>query len=156
MTPDHFWSGRTTFSCQNRSGRTIFSQPRMVQADHFSIQNRSGWTVFTRTIFSVTGEKRLRMHAGMVLHACALLVLIQFLVLKRGSCFTDLSRVARPLFFFYIRTGKKAVWQRETIHGPSAHTECSILKASIETKLRLLPIPGLLCVTKHAYTELLK
>ena len=29
--PDDFWSGRTTFSYQNWSGQTIFSQPKMVR-----------------------------------------------------------------------------------------------------------------------------
>ena len=58
ITPDHFWSGWTTFSHQNWSGRTIISQPRMVWPDHFFIQNWSSQTVFTRTIFSVTVRRR--------------------------------------------------------------------------------------------------
>ena len=40
---------------------------------------------FNFVVILVLREKRLRMHGA----ACALLVLIQFLVLKRGSCFTD-------------------------------------------------------------------
>ena len=49
MTPDQFWSGRTTFSNQNWSSRTILLANIGPAGPVF------GQTVFIRTIFSVTG-----------------------------------------------------------------------------------------------------
>ena len=51
VTPDHFWSGRTTFSYQNWSSLTIFSQPRMVWPNQFFIQNRSSQPPYPNHFF---------------------------------------------------------------------------------------------------------